>query len=447
MRWIPAALLSVVLAGGAFGARAQPAQLPEAARAQALLRDGRAEEAWQLLSPLERQYAGRADFDYQLAVAALESGRANLATFILERVIVVDPGSMAARLELARAYFALSDVERAEREFDLILKSDPPPDIRSLVSRYQARMREPLAGADAASGFRGYVEAGLGHDSNANVATSQGTIFVPTLGTEITLDAPSTSKADDFASVGAGLEYAHPLTRNLLLLAGAELLLRSYADVDAFDTGAADLSLGLQHRLGERDSMQYAARHNAFELDHARYRRIRSAAAEWSRLFGARAKLAFSAHGHRIRYFQEDSRASSSDLVAVGASAGYVLDAATRSVVVGTLSLGHDKAVADRPDGDRRLYGLSAALQRRVLASVDGYASIAFLNSDYRRANEDFDMGRRDRQIVLAAGLSWDFAQGWSMRPQIARTRNRSNIELNDYRRTETMISLRRTWR
>src|SRR5687768_17298309 len=175
--------------------------------AAALLREGRAEQAWQLLSPHELEYAGRQDFDYRLAIAALESGRENLATFILERVLAVNPGHAAARLELARALFALRDFERAEREFEAVLKADPPPAIRDVVRRYQTSMRR----GDEASEppLRGYAEVVAGRDSNVNAASSQGSVFVPGLGTDFV--PTSQRQRDSFAALGAGLEGTRSL--------------------------------------------------------------------------------------------------------------------------------------------------------------------------------------------------------------------------------------------
>lgn len=444
MRWLPAVLFCLVLVLRAGASFSQALDNLALGQADALLRNGKAEEAWQLLAPLELQHAGQPDFDYLLGIAALESGRPDRATFVFERVVTVNPGHVAARLEMARAYFALRDFERAEREFNFILQSDPPREIRSLASRYLERMRDPEG--TPASGFSGYVELTLGRDSNVNAASALSSVFVPALGTDFVPDPLFRRTADEFAALGAGIDYARALTGSVMLLAGAELRQRAHTDVDAFDSRLTELQLGLHTRLDERNSLQYNVRHTEYDLDHARYRRMQSAAAEWSRSFGTRARIAFSAQGYRIRYLQADVQASSSDLVAAGASAAYVVDQSTRTLARGVLSLGRDNAVAGRADGDRRLYGLSAGLQRRLATRVDGYASLGMLKSDYAQTNLDFGVTRRDRQVEMAVGLSWQIAGGWFLRPQVSHTNNRSSLALNEYRRTETSLTLRRVW-
>jgi hypothetical protein len=443
VRWISAALLTVALAGASAAVGAQP---PELERAQALIREGQAEEAWRLLSPLEKQYAGQPDFDLALAMAATDSGRPNLATFALERVVVMQPGNVAARLELVRAFYALRDYERAERELQFILDADPPPEIRALAAQYRQKMRDRPAAALLVAGWSGYAEAGIGHDSNANAATAQGSIFVPSLGSELLVDPTFLRERDSFAALGAGLEYAHPLSGSLAASLGAELQLRSYAELDRVDSRAADLRLGLHQRLDARDTVQYSLRHNDYELDHASYRRMQSAAVEWRRLFGDRARLGIGAQGYRIRYRQADVAASGSDIAALAATTAYVFDPASRTVGLAGIYLGLDNAVAGRADGDRRIYGATAGLRRNLAPGIEGYANLAFLYSRYQDTNPDFGIRRRDRQVDLSLGASWQLADGWFLRPQISRTRNASNIAVHDYGRTEASLALRREW-
>ena len=54
---------------------------------------------------------------------------------------------------------------------------------------------------------------------------------------------------------------------------------------------------------------------------------------------------------------------------------------------------------------------------------------------------------REDRTAALELGLEWQLARGWSLRPQLARTHNRSNVPLTEYGRTEASLSLRRVLR
>jgi hypothetical protein len=277
-------------------------------------------------------------------------------------------------------------------------------------------------------------------------ATAQGTVFVPGIGAELILDPSFTRTPDRFAQVAAGLEYARPLSSTVTLIGGAELRQRMHSDLDGLDVRSTDLNGAVQHRLNGRDSVQYSVRYNDYDLDQASYRRVQSAAVQWSRNFGLRARVSLTGQGARIRYLQDDVQSSSSDLVGVGISAVHLIDEATRTIGLAGISAGHDNAVSERADGDRRLYGLTLGLQRRLLERLEGFVAASLLYSDYDQRNASFDVTRRDRQRDLAVGLTWNFAAGWSLRPQVARTSNRSNLPLADYTRTETSLTLRHTW-
>ena len=443
MRRLAAALLCVLLSvHGICGAQSD---VPDLGRAEALLRAGKAEEAWQILSPHEFQHAGRQEFDYLLGMAALESGRENRATFILERVIAVNPGHMAARLEMARSHFALRDYEQAKREFNTVLDSNPPSAVRIIVLDYLERLQHarPASGVD----LTGYLELTLGRDTNVNAATSQSSVFVPALGTEFVAAEPQfTRQADSFAAIGGGLEISKAVNARHTVFGGGSLRQRSHSDFDRFDSRLAELHLGLQTQTSERDSLRAVAVHNDYDLDHASYRRMQSGTLEWTRQLGSRSRLSLFGQGYRIRYLQQDVQSSSSDLLLAGISGAHTLDAATRTLAFGSLYVGKDNAVAGRDDGDRRLRGFILTVQRRVLVAVDAFASFSRLDSAYQQQNASFGITRHDRQSDIAVGLSWQMAPGWFLRPQVLRTRNQSNVPLSDYSRTETALTLRRVW-
>ena len=444
MRRIAAILLCLVLGLRAGACLPQPADAQLLGLAQMLIDARRAEEAWQLLAPLEKQHAGDVQFDYLLGLAALDSGRRNRATFIFERAVTVDPARLAVRLEMARAYFELGDFERAEREFSFILKSGPSADKRRISETYLAAMRgSPKA---ERRGFTGYAESSVGRDTNVSAATAQGSMFVPGLGVQFVPDRRFGRQPDEFASLGAGLEYGQALRGNVALVAGLDLRQRWHADAKQFDTRVVDLDGALNHRVDEHNALQYSAHLNYYELDNTRYRETYSLGVQWNRSLSARSRLSVSGQGNRIRYRTESASASSSDLLAGSVGLTHLLNLAAPTTVAGALHFGHDDAVAGRIDGDRRLLGASFALQRRLWPSVDGYVQFSVVLSDYETDNAWWGLSREDRQRDLVAGLTWSFGKQWQLRPNVVRTINRSNLPINRYQRTETSITLRRVW-
>jgi tetratricopeptide (TPR) repeat protein len=436
-------LAIVALLAVAGGALSQPGV--DLDRAQALIRAGRAEDAWRLLAPHESQRAGDPEYDFVLGVAALESGRENLATFVLERVIAVNPGHAAARLEMGRAYFALRDFERAERQFDALEKSGPPPHVHEVIDSYRRRMT-PASIARVLPRRSGYLALAAGRSTNVNTASAHGSVFVPALGSEFVPDPLFVRRGDDFSLLAGGMEFTRPIAPTDEFFAGLDASQRLHAEVQAFDALSAEIHMGVQRRLAPSDSVRLLVGHNEFRLDESGYRRVQFAAAEWNRTYQQRARAALFLQSTRIRYLQEAYEASSSDLLVLGSGGAYVLHEASRSVLSGRLYAGFDEATRGRLDGDRRLRGLSVALQRVLLTGFEGYASVGASSSEFRRRNSAFGVLRKDRHIEGAVGVSVKLAEGWYMTSQLSRDYIVSNVPLNEYSRTEVTLGARRVW-
>lgn len=390
-----------------------------------MIAEGKAEEAWQLLAPYEPRQAGHAEYDYVFGIAALESGRLGRATFILERVLVRIPGHTAARLEMARAYFALGDRERAAREFRAVLAAAPTAQARAVAESYLERLDgSPRAGARTAA----YVEAAVGRDSNANAAVSAGNLLVA---------LPLTARQPDaFVAVAAGASLQRPIDGTYSLFAGAEFRQRMHDDLGAFDSRVADVRAGVQMRLDERDRVRFSLEHESYDLDRASLRRTHGAAAQWIRRLAPDTEASAFVQALRTRYREQSFSRESSDLFLAGARGARAFGS---FVAAATLYAGQDDATAGRADGDRVLLGLTAALERRVDARLDVDAQLTYQRSDY-------SSDREDRYVGLSLGLSWHIAPDWLLRPEISRTSNRSNMPLTEYGRTEVSVGLRRTW-
>jgi Flp pilus assembly protein TadD len=80
-------------------------------QAKQQLDNGNAQEAYNLLIPLQSTRAGDPDFDFLLGSAALALGKNTEAVFALERVLAVQPNSAPARALIARAYFNLKETD------------------------------------------------------------------------------------------------------------------------------------------------------------------------------------------------------------------------------------------------------------------------------------------------------------------------------------------------
>lgn len=420
---------------------------PDLVAAEALLRAGKAADAWNALSPHEANFAGEEDYDYLLGVAALDSGRANLATLAFERVLAVNPNHAAARLDMGRAYYELGDFDRARAEFASVLANDAPQAARDTIARYVAAMDNRNAPA-ASRGLRasGYLEASFGRDGNVNASTASSQLYLPLFGTNFTLGSTSTRKADQFLTAGGGGEVLYGITGGLSAVAGGDIRQRSHYKQDTFDSRSTDMRLGLQHE-GERDWVRLSVAKNDYDLDNSQYRTTPSLTAEWRRLVAPNSLLSGYVQDSRMRYVQPSARSNSADLFVYGLGGTHTVDESSRTVAFASAQRGSERATDGRADGDRRLYGLRAGVQRALRGDADWYASVGWQKSTYETVNAVFQALRKDWQYDLTAGVSWQAREGWLVRPQFSYTRSDSKLPLYDYDRYELSVTLRRDFR
>jgi outer membrane protein len=432
-----------------------PAWLPFAcgvAHAQALdygsiegmLKRGEFAQAYALLDPHEFNYAGDADFDYLLGVAALESGHPERARAALERVLLANPQFAGARLNLARAYAALGDKARARAEFETVLASNPPQATRDAVARYLATLEQTEAGPRTRS--EGYLEAALGHDSNINLATASDQVYVPLFGASFSLPPASVALSENYASLAGGVGVEHVLSEHFSAFGGLGLKLRDNARTALYDSEEVEARAGLQYGDGPHLA-RLGVIGDRYDLDRQGYRKFDGLLGEWRLQADARNQANVFLQDSRIRYLQSTAASFSGEQTLAGAGWLRSFDDAGDSYLFAGAYGGHDRATQPSDDGGKAILGLRLAVQWAAAPSGEWLAYAGAVSGRYDQPNPAFLVTRRDLEVDAGAGFNWRFAPRWSLRPQLTWTRNHSNIELYDYNRYDLSITLRRDFR
>lgn len=105
------------------GARLAVAEYLE--QAKLLLKDGKDEDAWKMLSRLLREEPDNPQLNVLLAEAGFATGRDNQAIAAMERVVAAYPDSAPLRLALAKAYARAGDEAGYAAEMNEALRLDP----------------------------------------------------------------------------------------------------------------------------------------------------------------------------------------------------------------------------------------------------------------------------------------------------------------------------------
>lgn len=431
-------MLMLVSPTGVLGADA------DLQKAQELMNQGRPRDAFALLDPLEDARAGDVEFDYLLGISALDSGRADRATLAFERVLAVNPNFAGARLDMARALFQLGDLPRARTEFETVLGQNPPDQARSVIAQYL----DAIEKAEKAKNRRvsGYLEFAVGKDDNVNNSTSIGTINVPALGNlPFTLSPTNVKTGDNFKTLAGGIDFAYQMQPNFGFFAGADIRERWNFTQDRFNSANRDLRAGVA--IGET-SNQLRLRFDTgwADLDNRLSRTVNGISADWRYMINPANQLnAFSAYS-RNRFTDPAVAVNSFDSTLSGVGLTHIV-ADGKGALFGSYFFGDERDTDHRADGAKVLDGFRLGGQAALREDLDLFAVASTQRGHYGRENATFLTLRSDDQNDVVIGMNWRFAKDWTLRPQVLQSKNKSNISIYEYKRTEFSVAVRYDFR
>ncbi len=420
---------------------AQGQSAPDLARAEDLVRNGRYAEAYELLAPFEDRHAGDLKFDYLLARAALEAGNPSKASFIYERILAIEPNYVGVRLEMGRAYLALNDFARAKLEFETVLRFDNlPPDLRTQAETYARAAEGLLSGRRTAA--IGYAEYGYGYDSNVFSATSINPIFFPPFNVSQSLPPEALKRGDQYHALVLGGEITHGLSRNWALYGGADGRGRWYRDLDTGDFLTGDLRGGVSYTEG-RLNTRLGVVGGAYTLDNRRIRDSYGVNGDVRYLVTPSDQISGNLGVVRFRYRPDALESQNFDLYQGAASWLRALGGGRATVVVTALG-GYENDTDERIDGNKRFAGGRLSLQGALTDRLGAFSLFGVQRANFDRENPSFGLTRRDTLYDVTAGVTWSFAAGWSLRPQVSYFKNNSNIPLYEYDKTDVSVNVRK---
>jgi outer membrane protein len=421
--------------------------------ADILIKRGKPDHAYKMLEPFEFEHSGETRFDYLIGIAALDSGKPDRATLALERVLAVDPDFVAARLDLARAYYQLGDLLRAKTEFTVILKQSPSLAARFTIQKYLDEIAARAAGKQAR--FAGYVEGVVGYDSNVNNSTDEAQIYVDVLGGNRTLAPTNVKAADNYLGVAAGGEMAYKLNEKLGIYAGADLRQRGNRTQKDFDTQGAMIRAGVAFGA-DHNRLRAGVLGEYYNLGDTHNRDVSGFNAEWRYAISPRNQLNLFAQHEQYRFVDVAMSVNDFNQQATGIGGVHVLGNGMSSLF-GSLYYGTEKDVSTkitqatpdggRADGEKKFSGLRAGGQVSITESAQLFIRAGAQVGNYSKVNPLFLRQRSDRQHDLTAGINWHLGKLLTLRPQLNYSTNNSNIAIYLYDRIDFSVTVRRDFR
>ncbi|RZJ17657.1 MAG: DUF560 domain-containing protein [Haliea sp.] len=430
-------LLAALLVSASLTAHAEIDELVR--NANTLVQQGQPKQAFDLLEPQEARRAGDPDFDTVLGIAANETGQYTRAVFALERVLSVQPENARARAELGRALYAVGDTQGSRRVLMEARQDNIPPEAAATIDEFlQAIDRIEEA---SRSSVRGYVELGLGHDTNANSGPGNPNIAVPAFGGLIfTLNGDGVETSDGFASVAGGLSGRYVIDPRWSLVGGVTAAARAHFSHDRFDSIQLDANAGASYRY-EQHEFTGAVQVGTYRVDSNTAREQAGLVGEWTyRLDGNRQWSTYIQWGE-LSYPGQSVR--DADRTVIGTS--YAQSFRNGFLAYGGIYTGQEKQKNDSfPQFGHDLVGLRGGLQKELAPNMAAFATLGYEDRQYDGTDPFFATTRHDKQTNLNLGINWVPGQFWRVTPQLSYTHVKSNIAISDYDRTVLSVVVRR---
>jgi outer membrane protein len=419
---------------------ATPTESSTLQEAQSLLSSGRAQEAYELLSAHEADWAGAPLFDYLLGMAALDSDRPGEAVFSLQRVLAAEPGFAGARMELARAHYEAGELAAARTQFEYLLTQSPPENTRVVIERYLDSIQG--RGRATGGGVTPFFEFGAGYDSNANGSTSDQNFL------GFTLDPNNVETSSPFFELAAGLGHIAPLGESVAWLNSLRLSHRFNPDADFIDQSIGALNSTFSWA---RDRNRASAGVSGYYslLDGEDHEWGASLDLGFGRRLGDAWDLGVSLRGGVVRYQNELLTVMDVDRL-LGALALSRLNIGTHAGRLTFTLLGSvdEEKETDSPYGNERLGGrISGGWLLSPQSSI--YLEAGYLETQYDDEVGFFGADRDDEEwsaLLATEHQNWP-GKGWTLTPRVRYVEHSSNITLYEYDRWEASLYARRSFR
>ncbi|MDY7097267.1 MAG: tetratricopeptide repeat protein [Pseudomonadota bacterium] len=422
-RWLAGAAIALAMGGAAMPALAQQSDA------------GDAQARYSALSAQEKQRAGDPAFDYQLGIAAIDSGRYGDAIIALQRVLAVQPENAAARAELARAYALAGDIDTARDQFATVVDDPTLPDpVRQRFTGFVRQFDKQIAGGG--SDVSGFVDAQFGYDDNVNSATDLTSIVIPLfsfLGPG-QLGAGAVAQGDEFFDITAGVSGVTAISRQDRLLASALGNIRENADAN-FDQAALTGTAGYAHSFAGGDVISLSGQVQQFWLDDNSLRTSFGAIAQYTKPLSQGRAITLSAQWNRLNFDNDPLR----DADRYAAGVGFVGQRFAANITGG-------KEETRRQAGDAQSFGFVTANIGAELPVAKRLAVVAGAAFDLRRYDAPdalFLTEREDERIDVQGGLKFAVLDNLFLQPRATYSRNWSNIALFDFERWTVSVGAR----
>ena len=341
-----------------------------------------------------------------------------------------DAESAESHLQKALAYYESGDYAGAILEFETVLSlEDLPSDLHQQADIYAEAAQQYLKGRRVLGSGYALIGPGIYRENSTSAGSGE------------------TDDAFLFVRVGGGLNYV--ASDDVTLIGRLDYRFRHFSDSDrrvdsdlrwngavSYNHNDNNLTGGVRGRVSYRGDGDYRNDYGLFGT--------------YRILLDADDQITLGAEFRRRSYPEGRLRSRSRNITELDVNW-------TRSLMDGKASFsldafgGWENATQNRVDGNSTFYGLSPTYNFTINEQWGGYVFFWWQNDSYN--SERYSVEPPDDAVALetraddlyeaGAGLTWEFADGWSFNPEVLYIEDNSNILTVNYSSTEVWLNLR----
>lgn len=345
-------------------------------------------------------------------------------------VWAAETDSAEAHLQKGLAYYESGDYAGAILEFETVLSlEDLPSDLHQQADTYAEAAQQYLQGRRVLGTGYALIGPGIYRENSTSAGSGE------------------TDDAFLFVRVGGGLNYV--ASDDVTLIGRLDYRFRHFSDSDrrvdsdlrwngavSYNHNDNNLTGGVRGRVSYRGDGDYRNDYGLFGT--------------YRILLDADDQITLGAEFRRRSYPEGRLRSRSRNITELDVNW-------TRSLMDGKASFsldafgGWENATQNRVDGNSTFYGLSPTYNFTINEQWGGYVFFWWQNDSYN--SERYSVEPPDDAVALetraddlyevGAGLTWEFADGWSFNPEVLYIEDNSNILTVNYSSTEVWLNLR----
>ena len=376
---------------------------------------------------------GDPEFDFYYGLAALETGRAEEASFVFERLVALHPENDRYRLEYARALYQIKRHEEAEKQFRLVLEHNPPMAVAGNIERFIDHIVQQRD--SATKRWEGFVEVGAGYDSNINNATGDSIIGLFELpDSAVEMDSP-------YLSARTQAKYHWPFSQRNRAFVQLHSEHKHNTENSDFDLDTLGLTSAWVHQRGA-EQFQAGLQYQHTWLDGEAYQRSSGFFGQWRHYWGTQIATTLYSGLFDKHSFQLDELDVLQPIVS-----------AQLQVLNGSLlhqfSLGGGTENPRLSSGRHLAKDFSFAGYQLLWQASDDwqpYAGVSAFSGRYKGQHPVFGERREDDAYQLSVGLTHRLAKKLNLTLETNYTDNDSNLSLYEYTRWRVEARLQRAF-